>query len=555
MERSIWLLFFFGAAIVTIISGSLLSQKQINHTANVILHIIKTHEKYLEYPLVENEIFCRCTVDGCDEELVHIGGEPVRGMCRARGGMCRQAVKIGEDGHVEHAVLDCIHPEYLNPPNRPFICQAVKNNKSRDYVICCNDQSFCNDLDVPVAKPKSLVKAEERTSNWPWFVVLLIIVAALFSGIGLVFGIFWFNSPTSKQMVRNVLRRYGNETLLSFSFANSTLSRLLDDLEAQQNMPDGGRRVLARRTIARQIELKNAVARGRFGEVWLGDWRGEKVAVKIFASRDEKSWARETEIYSTNMLRHNNVLRWIASDNKDTGTITELWLITEYLPHGSLSEYLENNYLTVSEGVQFIRSIAHGLAYLHTEVPGVNSNCYKPQIAHRDIKSRNILVKNDMTCAIADLGLAVRNIHGTLDIPDGRGGTVRYLAPEYLNNDLMPNRFVSFVNLDIYALSLVIWEITRRIDTSSGKKPPSAQLPFFEFVQREPTVDEMHQCVCVQKNRPGAVAEWEENKVTRELQRIMNECWTEHPSSRLTALNIRCSLDKLVEIESLKIMT
>lgn len=87
-------------------------------------------------------------------------------------------------------------------------------------------------------------------------------------------------------------------------------------MEAQQNEEDPDRKVLARRTIARQIQLKHSVARGRFGEVWLGDWRGEKVAVKIFASRDEQSWKRETEIYSTNMLRHNNVLRWIASDNK-----------------------------------------------------------------------------------------------------------------------------------------------------------------------------------------------------------------------------------------------
>jgi len=298
------------------------------------------------------------------------------------------------------------------------------------------------------------------------------------------------------------------------------------------------------------------VARGRFGEVWLGDWRGEKVAVKIFASRDEKSWRRETEIYSTNMLRHNNVLRWIASDNKDTGTLTQLWLITEYMPNGSLSEFLENNILTVTEGVQFIRSIAHGLAYLHTEVPGISSQCYKPGIAHRDLKSRNILVRNDKTCAIADLGLAVRNIHGTLEIPDnGRGGTVRYLAPEYLSDTVLLSRFVSFVNMDIYAMSLVIWEITRRIDTGCGKKPPSAQVPYFEYVDREPSVDEMRKCVCVQKNRPSSLPEWEELKVTRELQRIMNESWTEHSSSRLTALNIRCSLDKLVEHHSLNIMT
>jgi hypothetical protein len=48
----------------------------------------------------------------------------------------------------------------------------------------------------------------------------------------------------------------------------------------------------------------------------LGQWRGEEVAVKIFSSRDEKSWVRECEIYQTVMLRHDNVLGFIAADNK-----------------------------------------------------------------------------------------------------------------------------------------------------------------------------------------------------------------------------------------------
>lgn len=50
--------------------------------------------------------------------------------------------------------------------------------------------------------------------------------------------------------------------------------------------------------------------------MFLGIWRNEKVAVKIFLSRDEESWRRETEIYRTDMLRHQNILRWFASDNK-----------------------------------------------------------------------------------------------------------------------------------------------------------------------------------------------------------------------------------------------
>lgn len=34
----------------------------------------------------------------------------------------------------------------------------------------------------------------------------------------------------------------------------------------------------------------------------------------------------------------------------------------------------------------------------------------KPAIAHRDIKTKNILVKRDGSCCIADLGLAVKYV-------------------------------------------------------------------------------------------------------------------------------------------------
>jgi len=42
------------------------------------------------------------------------------------------------------------------------------------------------------------------------------------------------------------------------------------------------------------------------------------VAVKIFSSREERSWFREAEIYQTVMLRHDNILGFIAADNKGT---------------------------------------------------------------------------------------------------------------------------------------------------------------------------------------------------------------------------------------------
>jgi len=59
----------------------------------------------------------------------------------------------------------------------------------------------------------------------------------------------------------------------------------------------------------------------------------------------------------------------------------------------------------------------------------------KPGIAHRDIKSKNILVRGNGSCVIADFGLAVTHVQATglMDIADNpRVGTKRYMAPEIL---------------------------------------------------------------------------------------------------------------------------
>lgn len=74
--------------------------------------------------------------------------------------------------------------------------------------------------------------------------------------------------------------------------------------------------LLVQLTVARQVTLVRAVGKGRFGEVFLGKWQGENVAVKIFRSHDEESWKREVEMYHTVMLRHENLLGFIAADNK-----------------------------------------------------------------------------------------------------------------------------------------------------------------------------------------------------------------------------------------------
>ena len=78
---------------------------------------------------------------------------------------------------------------------------------------------------------------------------------------------------------------------------------------------------LENRTIARQIQLMKSIGKGRYGEVFLGKWQSQYVAVKIFSTVDEQSWKREGMIYRTCMLNNENILRFIAMDNKDTGQL------------------------------------------------------------------------------------------------------------------------------------------------------------------------------------------------------------------------------------------
>ena len=189
------------------------------------------------------------------------------------------------------------------------------------------------------------------------------------------------------------------------TYIDESQSTTKDMLEETYSGSGSGHPLLVQRSIARQVSLAECVGKGRYGEVWRGLWRGESVAVKIFSSRDEKSWFRESDIYQTVMLRHENILGFIAADNKDDITWTQLWLVTDYHEHGSLFDYLSKHTITPQIMVRMAMSIATGLTHLHLEVNGTQG---KPAIAHRDLKSRNILVKNDLSCVIADLGLCVK---------------------------------------------------------------------------------------------------------------------------------------------------
>jgi len=306
--------------------------------------------------------------------------------------------------------------------------------------------------------------------------------------------------------------------------------------------------LLVERSIARQVCLVNCVGKGRFGEVWRGRWRGENVAVKIFSSRDEKSWFRESEIYQTVMLRHENILGFIAADNKDEVTWTQLWLVTDYHEHGSLFDYLSKHSIPPAQCLAMARSIATGLTHLHLEISGTQG---KPAIAHRDLKSRNILVKRDLTCVIADLGLCVKlTDQEEVDIPfNNKVGTKRYMAPELLDETINEKHFDSWKRADVYSLGLVYWELAVRT-CLPGSTAQDYLMPYHDQVHPDPSIDEMRAVVCEGGKRPEIQDHWDASPQLKALCKVMRECWFGNSLARLSALRIKKTLSEAEQEDS-----
>lgn len=346
------------------------------------------------------------------------------------------------------------------------------------------------------------------------------------------------------------VKRYPDKYNLNMDFYG-TVPCIID----QSSGSGSGFPVLVQRTISKQIHMEGSVGKGRYGEVWKAKWRGDNVAVKVFFTTEEQSWCRETEIYQTVLMRHDNILGFIAADIRGTGSWTQMLLITDFHEYGSLYDYLQKQVLDPSLLLLMATSIASGLSHLHTEIFGKRG---KPAIAHRDIKSKNILVKRNMECCIADFGLAVKYLSDTNEIdvpPNIRSGTRRYMAPEILDNSINLLNFDAHKMGDMYAFGLVLWEMSRRCIT--GDKIATADeyaVPYYDCVPSDPSFEDMLQVVCLKKIRPQIPTRWEKDKVLRTLSKVMQECWHANPAVRLTALRVKKTLSKVDTDTSIKII-
>ncbi|VDK77112.1 unnamed protein product [Litomosoides sigmodontis] len=273
------------------------------------------------------------------------------------------------------------------------------------------------------------------------------------------------------------------------------------------------------------------VARGRFGHVFRGVLNSETVAVKVFPSVDVNSWIVEQEIYAiASLRRHKNILKYLGSEVHGN----DFWLITEFHDNGSLFDFLHFRVLTLQESLKVIASMLRGLSFLHEEK--MIDGELKPCVVHRDFKSRNVLLKLDLTSVIADFGLALKCENGQMPSDDNHGqvGTRRYMSPEVLEGATEFTAF-AFRQIDVYAAALVLWEILSRTSMDKDDVVGEYERPYEAEAGMQPTLHDMRRVVAVEKKRPtirGAVIE---HNIGGVLWKTAEDMWDMEPDGRITS--------------------
>ena len=133
-------------------------------------------------------------------------------------------------------------------------------------------------------------------------------------------------------------------------------------------------------------------------------------------------------------------------------------IITEYLAGGSLRKFLhqqEPYSVPLDLVLKLALDIAHGMQYLHSQ-----------GILHRDLKSENLLLGEDMSVKVADFGISCLESH--CGNAKGFTGTYRWMAPEMIKEKRHTKK------VDVYSFGIVLWELLTAMTPFDNMTPEQA---------------------------------------------------------------------------------
>ncbi|GMH20098.1 hypothetical protein Nepgr_021939 [Nepenthes gracilis] len=233
---------------------------------------------------------------------------------------------------------------------------------------------------------------------------------------------------------------------------------------------------------------KALIGEGTYGRVFYGKLsNGCKVAIKKLDTCSPDSESEfEDQLSVVSRLKHEHFTELIGYCLDQSNRI----LVYQFATRGSLHDVLHGRkgvqgskpgpVLSWDERVKIAYGAAKGLEYLHEKV--------QPPIVHRDIRSSNVLLFDDLLAKIADFSLTsasdtAARLHSTRVL-----GTFGYHAPEYAMTGQITQKS------DVYSFGVVLLELL------TGRKPvdhtlPKGQQSLVTWATPRLSEDKVKQCV------------------------------------------------------------
>jgi len=404
------------------------------------------------------------------------------------------------------------------------------------HFFCCCKSDLCNanfKAVEPIPEPLKPSKSmEPRDKNDFTPVVIVCIVVAAFV---VITGIIFFFAFKLRKKSDNLGPIDQTQPLMG----NPSMPQSLSGISQEQQNDVFG------------TQFVTEIGKGKYGSVWSAKNNTEEFAIKTFNLAHKKSWEDEINIYKLPLMdTHPNILKYLWDTQRPDNINTEFWLATE-LQKECLHTYLKTNTVSWEKMCKIALSMMEGLTFLHEECHPRGNGLKKPAIAHRDFKSKNVLIKKDLTTAcIADFGLAMPldNIGDT----HGQVGTIRYMAPEVLEGAINFSRD-AFLRIDMYACALVLWELASRCKMNSEDfQVFEYKLPFEaeedEQNKMKNVLPTMQDLVVTQKLKPKIHDSWRSQPQTKILCDTIEECWDQDAEARLSA---SCVVERVKQLISI----
>ena len=196
------------------------------------------------------------------------------------------------------------------------------------------------------------------------------------------------------------------------------------------------------RTIDGEFEVKELLGEGSYGSVYLCEEISLKRLVAIKMLKTELASEREIAAFLSEArlmagLNHPHVVQIYRFGEYEGRP----FLVLEYLRGKPLRHFIGAPMLTRALALEIMAQVAMGLRALH-----------EIGLVHRDLSSNNIMVSEDGTAKIVDLGMARRS-GGLSSTQSGTiAGTIRYLAPEVIDGK------AATIASDIFSFGINLYE-------------------------------------------------------------------------------------------------